>query len=274
MSLSSGRSVARLMSYVPPRSTEPSQKSVARTLCCCGPFGLDGGMDYSLSPSEEQEVAKLQCLAQIAFDPANPDHEELLREYFRIAQGMEPPEGRRHKAWKELGFQSEDPRTDFRGGGLLSLQCMLFMMQEHTERMQKMMMECAEVPKSATGQLTPSYPLSAAVVNVCFDLAGWLYLDPRRPPKSDDTGCPGKGYRCFGRMLDHEPKAFQILVACSVFEMHSDWVRNKRGTMGLGESLYLARRKVAAFLVSTPDERPDPIKQIISRLRETWEFGI
>jgi len=228
-------------------------------------------MDFSLSPSEEQMVAQLQCQAQIAFDPANPDHEELLRAYFRTAMGMEPPEGRRHSKWKDLGFQSEDPRTDFRGGGLLSLQCMVFMMQEHTDRMQKMMMQCAEVPKSVTGHLTPSYPFSAAVVNVSFDLAGWLYLDPRRPPK--DEGCPGRAYRYFGRMLDTDPYAFQILVACAVNEMHMDWVRNKRGTMELGESLALARRKVATFLVTTPDERPDPTRQIISRLRETWEFG-
>lgn len=35
--------------------------------------------------------------------------------------------------WKRLGFQQQDPATDFRGGGVLGLKCLLYYAEKHTE---------------------------------------------------------------------------------------------------------------------------------------------
>lgn len=34
--------------------------------------------------------------------------------------------------WLKLGFQGHNPRTDFRGGGILSLACMVYFAEQHT----------------------------------------------------------------------------------------------------------------------------------------------
>lgn len=33
--------------------------------------------------------------------------------------------------WKDIGFQGKDPRTDFRGGGHLSLLCLLYLVENY-----------------------------------------------------------------------------------------------------------------------------------------------
>ena len=35
--------------------------------------------------------------------------------------------------WKDIGFQGKDPRTDFRGGGHLSLVCLMFFAENYKE---------------------------------------------------------------------------------------------------------------------------------------------
>ena len=37
-----------------------------------------------------------------------------------------PLEGRISKQWSEIGFQGNDPATDFRGMGILGLKCLLY----------------------------------------------------------------------------------------------------------------------------------------------------
>jgi len=51
-------------------------------------------------------------------------HEDLLLELWKNA-GIGELEGRKSKQWQELGFQGNDPASDFRGGGILSLWCMV-----------------------------------------------------------------------------------------------------------------------------------------------------
>lgn len=51
-------------------------------------------------------------------------HEDLLLELWNNA-GIGELEGRKSKQWQELGFQGNDPASDFRGGGILSLWCMV-----------------------------------------------------------------------------------------------------------------------------------------------------
>ena len=40
-----------------------------------------------------------------------------------------PLEARVSRQWTEIGFQGNDPATDFRGMGILSLECMLYPLQ-------------------------------------------------------------------------------------------------------------------------------------------------
>ena len=51
------------------------------------------------------------------------EHEQLLQELWKYA-GVGEFE-RKSKNWQDLGFQGDDPASDFRGSGILSLWCMV-----------------------------------------------------------------------------------------------------------------------------------------------------
>lgn len=44
----------------------------------------------------------------------------------RIFPEGEVPSLTGDERWKEIGFQGKSPSTDFRGGGILSLYCMMY----------------------------------------------------------------------------------------------------------------------------------------------------
>ncbi|CAI2374494.1 unnamed protein product [Moneuplotes crassus] len=56
------------------------------------------------------------------------DHEESLKRLWKVSFGdTQPPDKLVGPKWKELGFQGEDPRNDFRGGGIIgtiSINCL------------------------------------------------------------------------------------------------------------------------------------------------------
>lgn len=50
----------------------------------------------------------------------------------------EPP-ARKHKDWGDLGFQQQDPQSDFRGGGMISLDLILLLAMQHREEYMAML---------------------------------------------------------------------------------------------------------------------------------------
>ena len=68
---------------------------------------------------------------------------------------------RKGHIWKELGFQNNDPASDIRGGGLLSLENMLFFLQSHRYVAQNM------IRKRAKGWETyETFPWAPASINL------------------------------------------------------------------------------------------------------------
>jgi len=43
------------------------------------------------------------------------------------------PERLLSEKWQSIGFQSKNPRTDFRGGGILSLLCLRYLIQVYPD---------------------------------------------------------------------------------------------------------------------------------------------
>ena len=43
--------------------------------------------------------------------------------------------------WKQIGFQSKTPATDFRGGGILGLYCMMYLAEQYPEETRRMIQE-------------------------------------------------------------------------------------------------------------------------------------
>ncbi|ERE76916.1 ELMO domain-containing protein 1 [Cricetulus griseus] len=66
-------------------------------------------------------IADVEKLRREPYDSDNPQHEEMLLKLWEFLKPNTPLESRISKQWCEIGFQGDDPKTDFRGMGLLGL---------------------------------------------------------------------------------------------------------------------------------------------------------
>lgn len=78
-----------------------------------------------------QLVADVESLRQTPFDSNNDEHEAKLRVLWDCLMPDEPLYDRLTKQWQEIGFQGDDPKTDFRGMGMLGLDNLLYFVEEH-----------------------------------------------------------------------------------------------------------------------------------------------
>ncbi|XP_028840355.1 ELMO domain-containing protein 1 isoform X2 [Denticeps clupeoides] len=71
-------------------------------------------------------MAEVEKLRREPYDCNNPEHEEMLVKLWKALRPESPLTGRISKQWMEIGFQGSDPKTDFRGMGLLGLHSLLY----------------------------------------------------------------------------------------------------------------------------------------------------
>ncbi|XP_067614971.1 ELMO domain-containing protein 2 [Eurosta solidaginis] len=67
------------------------------------------------------------------YDANNLDHEQKLLELWNRLMPEEPLDGRITKQWQDIGFQGDDPKTDFRGMGILGLENLLYFSREYRD---------------------------------------------------------------------------------------------------------------------------------------------
>ncbi|KAK2519231.1 Elmod2 [Columba guinea] len=63
----------------------------------------------------------VEDLRKVPYDSDNKEHEEQLIELWNLLMPQEKLKARVSKQWCDIGFQGDDPKTDFRGMGLLGL---------------------------------------------------------------------------------------------------------------------------------------------------------
>lgn len=140
---------------------------------------IGSGVLSSLTVAMEATARDLRSRQATAVDVSNDEHWALLCELWKSADHQgEPPreenadesedevddpvaamlrvssrpkstptksrrrsedDGRRNGSWTRLGFQNEEPATDFRAGGLLSLQCMVYLAQRYHSEFREML---------------------------------------------------------------------------------------------------------------------------------------
>lgn len=72
-------------------------------------------------------------LRSVSYDPEKLDHVAKLRSLWDLLMPDVKLTGMISKQWSEIGFQGEDPRTDFRGMGLLGLCNLHYFANTHTQ---------------------------------------------------------------------------------------------------------------------------------------------
>ncbi len=69
----------------------------------------------------KHSVFKIDQLRSQKYDSSSPTHEALLLEIWKRLRPESALTARKSNQWIELGFQADDPATDFRGSGVLGL---------------------------------------------------------------------------------------------------------------------------------------------------------
>ena len=122
----------------------------------------------------KQKIVELRQLMKTPY--VHSSHEEMLINLHTMIrlhtrqEFMENEFCRSGLCWKAIGFQHEDPESDFRGGGLLSLQNLNFFLAYHGEEASALIRRRFERSNGA------NYPWAAAGINItrmiasCFEL--------------------------------------------------------------------------------------------------------
>ena len=100
----------------------------------------------------------MECekLRQTKYNSNNPAHESLLLKLWQLLMPYDPLDARITKQWQDIGFQGDDPKTDFRGMGILGLENLVYFAREY--------------PSAATHVLShsmhPRYGYAFAIVGI------------------------------------------------------------------------------------------------------------
>ncbi|XP_019878399.1 ELMO domain-containing protein 2 [Aethina tumida] len=78
-----------------------------------------------------QLIAEVESLRTQGFDSNNQEHEQKLVNLWHKLMPDQPLESRVTRQWQDIGFQGDDPKTDFRGMGMLGLENLLFFATEY-----------------------------------------------------------------------------------------------------------------------------------------------
>jgi hypothetical protein len=123
-------------------------------------------------PVVKQRMGEFQKHIAIPFNIENSTHNDELVKlwnlYFQSPFTLQSPD------WKRLGFQSENPLTDFRASGFFGLKNILYFAEKYPTKLQ-ILIDFQEI---RSGQ---SYPFAIASFNVTMmicELLGWGWKRP------------------------------------------------------------------------------------------------
>lgn len=103
-----------------------------------------------------QLVVECEDLRKRCYDSDDSEHESALLKLWNLLKPHEPLESRVTKQWQDIGFQGDDPKTDFRGMGVLGLENLVFFAQEYP----------AAASRSLSHSSHPRYGYAFAIVGI------------------------------------------------------------------------------------------------------------
>jgi len=86
-------------------------------------------------------VERLQREAATPYDATSAVHEQLLQRLWRALSEDTLWPARRGHHWQALGFQGDDPATDFRGMGILGLHSLVHFAEEHHDVARRVLLQ-------------------------------------------------------------------------------------------------------------------------------------
>lgn len=183
-----------------------------------------------LSPLQEERLGSLRQRLAIQFDGSCLDHQDALRHLWRVAYPNREIPPLKSELWKEMGWQGCDPSTDFRGGGFISLENLIFFAKNYPNSFQ------ALLHKKDGRRAEWEYPFAVAGVNLSFMLIQMLDLQSGMPSSK-------AGIR-FLELLGEDEKAFDNLYCVAFRMLDAQWLAKRASYMEFNEVLKSSRNQL------------------------------
>ncbi|KAL9247436.1 hypothetical protein vseg_020868 [Gypsophila vaccaria] len=183
-----------------------------------------------LSPLQEERLEKLQSRLKVPFDGSRLEHQDALKRLWRLAFPNRELPPLKSELWKEMGWQGTDPSTDFRGGGYISLENLIYFAEKYPESFQCLL-------HKLDGQRAEwEYPFAVAGINISFMLAQMLDLQSGKPTST-------AGVR-FLELLAVDEMAFDNLYCVAFQMMDAQWLAKRASYMEFNEVLKSTRAQL------------------------------
>ncbi|KAL8460124.1 hypothetical protein ACS0TY_031874 [Phlomoides rotata] len=199
-----------------------------------------------LSPLQDARLKYLKQRLSVPFDGTSSEHQDALIQLWRLSYPDRPLPSLKSEVWKDMGWQGSDPSTDFRGGGFISLENLIFFAKTYPEAFQNLL------HKRDGDRSEWEYPFAVAGINISFMLVQMLDLQSGNP--STMAG------HCFLGMLSHDDMAFDNLFCVAFKLLDAQWLIKRASYMEFNDVLKSTRsqleREMALEDVSSVKDLP------------------
>ncbi|XP_010525005.1 PREDICTED: ELMO domain-containing protein B-like [Tarenaya hassleriana] len=201
------------------------------SLSAFGQIGSGGKLlPPTLSPLQEERLKNLQRRLEVPFDGSQSEHQDALRQLWRLAYPHRELPPLKSELWKEMGWQGTDPSTDFRGGGFISLENLIFFAKAYPKSFQRLL------HKQDGTRAEWEYPFAVAGINISFMLAQMLDLQSGKPSSV-------AGIR-FMEFLEDDETAFDNLYCVAFQMMDAQWLAKRASYMDFNDVLKSTRTQL------------------------------
>ncbi|CAL9095462.1 unnamed protein product [Musa textilis] len=180
-----------------------------------------------LTPLQEERLRNLRRRLKVRFNGSHLDHQDALKQLWQSSYPNREVPALKSDSWKEMGWQGCDPSTDFRGGGFISLENLIYFAKNYPNSFQMLL------HKSEGRRAEWEYPFAVAGVNVSFMLIQMLDLQSDLP--SSKAGVSFLG------LLGNDEKAFDNLYCIAFCMLDAQWLARHASYMEFNEVLKSTR---------------------------------
>lgn len=195
----------------------------------------DARLSFDLTPSQEESLLRLQRRIEVTYDCNKVEHQESLRALWHAAFPEVELRDLISDQWKEMGWQGKDPSTDFRGGGFISVENLLYFAKTYPQSFQDLLR------KLEGNRATWEYPFAVAGVNITFMLIQMLDLQYVKPRTMVGA--------IFLQLLSENERAFDILYCITFKLMDHQWLEMHASYMDFNTVMKATRRQIERELL-------------------------
>ncbi|KMZ67792.1 ELMO domain-containing protein A [Zostera marina] len=201
----------------------------------------DARISFELTPFQEECLNRLQRRIEVCYDGLKTEHQEALMDLWRISFPEVELLDLISEQWKKMGWQGKDPSTDFRGGGFISLENLLFFANTFPNSYRSLLL------KEEGERATWEYPFAVAGVNITFMLIQLLDLQLEKPRTIIGA--------IFLKLLSENPRTFDILYCITFKMMDQQWLSLRATYMDFNTVMKSTRRQLERELISEDVQR-------------------